>query len=293
MRSLCRSLIVLVLLFGVNILLAEQFTVPEKTGTCTAADANSAIEFSTSEQIITNRNEDLYIGIKTVLDLYRNNQKNQLALVDVRPAEEYAQFRIPNTVNLQLHQLKYKKYLKSKTLVLVNSGKHYRDIEATTASLRLQGYKNVYVLEGGIRKWYTEANLLDGQVSKAKQLNLISVKDFLSEASHGPWVVFDLDEQKTFKTTVNGQIINLPFDSLFELNLASKINEHEHKSMSRYLFVSNDKNIYQNIVPTINKKGINNYHILSQTTDYIKVFQKKNRNANLARKNVIKGCVFK
>ena len=293
MKCFNSILILIVCLFSSIEITAEQFIVPPKLGSCTLADAKSVRNFNLHDYIPSLRNEDLYIGVKTVLDLYNNNQKNQLALVDVREAEEYEKYRIPNTLNIQAHLLKYKSYLKSKTLVLVNSGKQYKELESTVAELRLQGYKNVSILDGGLRKWHKEANRFDGKASAAKYLNTISVKEFLAESSHGPWLVFDLNKKETFKAKINGKVVHLPYDAVFALNLSSKLNEVDDLGLTRILFTSNDKELFAKLVPILDEKGISNYHILSEITDYIQVFNQETRKASIAKDRVIKGCAFK
>lgn len=272
---------------------AELFTVPEKVGVCTQAENDSVVNYSNIETYFSTRDEDLYTGVKTVLDLYNNNQKNQLALVDVRPEEEYENFRIPNTINIQAHLLKYKSYLKTKNLVLVNSGKQYKALESTVLDLRLRGFEKITILDGGLRKWKSEANRLDGKSSAAKFLNTMSVKEFLSESSHGPWIVFDLNKQNIFNNEISGNVIHLPYDGLFSLNLNSKLNEIDDLGLTRILFTSNDKEIYSKLVPILEEKGISNYHILSEITDYIKVFNQKTRMASTAKNRVTKACTFK
>lgn len=289
-KALFLLVVACVLLLGSNSFALESTNTLENQ-VCTADDA--IIADAIKENLPSVRSEGLYVGINTVLELYKNNQKNQLALVDVRSLAEYEVYRIPSSLHIPLHQLKYKAYLKNKIVVLVNSGREYKDIEGVVASLRLLGFKSVSILEGGMRKWYQEANILDGQAGEAQHLNLISVKEFLAEANHGPWLVFDIDKEPSFKTKVNGEVIHLPYDSVFGLNVSSKLNEREFLPLTRLLFVSNDKDIYNKIVPLMKQKGMTNYYILSEITDYIKVYQQNTLLATYAKNKLETGCDFR
>jgi len=243
--------------------------------------------FSTLENSQTARQATRYSDIATVQSDYL---ANKILLLDVRDKSEYEEFRIPRAVHVPLHQLKYKSYLKKKSLVLVGSGKQYKTLEQTFSDLQEEGFEDISILDGGIRAWFETMGLVDGKKSEARRLNLLSVKDFITEAQHGPWLIIDVDENKEFTHKVNGEVLHIPLNTSFKKNLLKQLDQKEINPMTRMLFVSNNRNIYKNIAPELSDLPLNNHYILSQVTDFIDIYKNKNLLAMSNRKKKISGC---
>ena len=65
----------------------------------------------------------LMISLEAVLQGLSSEQK--IVLVDVRGRKEFNRFRIPGSINIPLHFIKTKTFLRTKSLVLVNEGYCY------------------------------------------------------------------------------------------------------------------------------------------------------------------------
>jgi len=82
-----------------------------------------------------------------------------LLLVDVRPSESYNKYSLQGAVNIPLNEIlldKWKPYLNQNEMdvVFFSNGDLQAD-QAWVISTRL-GYKNLYVMQGGLNKWFTQ-----------------------------------------------------------------------------------------------------------------------------------------
>lgn len=101
-------------------------------------------------------------------------------LVDVRPAAEYSRYRVANSVNLPLHSLKTKAFLKDKTLMLVSRGIAEIDLERECQILKSQGYRPS-IVQGGIRGLQEARATFVGQYPGPLALGAISAAELFEE----------------------------------------------------------------------------------------------------------------
>ncbi len=236
---------------------------------------------------LSKRNRHLYISVEEALKAY---QKGKLTIVDVRPPEEYSQFRIPNSINLALHQLTHKTFLKSKALLLVNDGKSYQQLESVAETLENKGFHKVSLIDGGLIAWRDGTQLIDGKSGAVNSLRFMGAKDLVREANHGPWYVVNLGKQGDFTEKINGEIVDLELNSLLAKKLNASIASRAAK-LPRVLFVSDDQQVYTKLSDHIDQLDFSSYHILSQTTDYTPEFKKQSRLVYASRNRVSdKGC---
>jgi rhodanese-related sulfurtransferase len=98
------------------------------------------------------------ISPKEAYKLIKNNKKD-VVIIDVRtPSEVKADGKIPNSILVPLGNLgdnvdKLKKYKDKKIIVYCRSGNRSTSASRFLTSL---GFKEVYNLQGGIRKWKNE-----------------------------------------------------------------------------------------------------------------------------------------
>ena len=66
--------------------------------------------------------------------------RNEMLLVDIRPAAAFERLRIPGSLNVPLFAIKAKTFLKKYDLVLVDEGYRYAQIEEACRHLRRAGF---------------------------------------------------------------------------------------------------------------------------------------------------------
>lgn len=123
--------------------------------------------------------------------LQQSDEKQDFLLVDVRKKSDFEKLSIPGSINIPLFAVKTKTFLKSKSLVLVDEGYHYRKLERECENLRKLGFK-VWHLNGGLYLWSRNGGSLKGDVFAGKDLNRIPAPTFLEEKDYAHWVVIDI-----------------------------------------------------------------------------------------------------
>ena len=126
--------------------------------------------------------------------LYRLKQKHRVILVDIRSGEEFGSVGIPGAINLPLHFVKTKPFLKSRPLVLVHGGYPSRQTEAVCRELSAGGYR-VSILSGGLLAWQRSGGQLIGDLFFLQRYKHISALKFHQEKDRADQVVIDVSER--------------------------------------------------------------------------------------------------
>jgi len=109
-------------------------------------------------------------------------------LVDVRQTNQARSIPVTNinVVNIPLHMLKHKQYLKNKPLILTPIGAELRELITACGKLRQKGFKQTYVLTDGIQalQGVTKSKLLP-----ANKMGLISPKRLFIERFERDWQI--------------------------------------------------------------------------------------------------------
>ena len=131
--------------------------------------------------------------------------QKQAVLVDIRDPKEFANYRIPGSLNIKPQHIKSKPFLRNKQVILVDEGHSYASLEALCHDLREKGFKRVAVLDGGLNAWRREVGPLAGEIHAQKILNRISPSQFYREQGYSQWKLVDLEELEADKETQTKQ----------------------------------------------------------------------------------------
>jgi len=167
------------------------FALPAASSTCvTATEAPSHRQETTKEAAgkIRERNRSYGISVRSVLQRQRQNQK--LFLVDIRNRESYDKIRIPGSINLPLHAVKAKAFLKTHPIVLVHEGYGYRRMERECKVLRDSDF-NIRILNGGLNAWQPHGGSLEGDPFARNTLNKMPPQAFYLEKDLRGWMIID------------------------------------------------------------------------------------------------------
>jgi rhodanese-related sulfurtransferase len=127
-------------------------------------------------------------------------------LVDLRPAAQYQQAHIPQAMALTLSELTSKPYWRSKTVVLVGSGKDEDQLLRACSHLKQNGYAQVKVLRGGLAQWLLHQQPVLGSPSTQEQLIRISAEELWSEARHAHNLVLLAPQQHLLHADIKAAI---------------------------------------------------------------------------------------
>jgi len=227
----------------------------------------------------------LTVSVESVL--YKLKQKQNITLVDIRKPEEFEKVRIPGSINIPLHAVKTKNYLKLQPVVLVNNGYQYTLLEKECKNLNKKGFK-AKILKGGLNSWRKRKGPFAGDVFAQKELNRVSPRAFYQEKNYANQVVIDVSKTQTKESKkLIPCAIHIPFlDNPAELDIllsgvstegkkhlnlralsVSAVNKKTASKQKNNPFISilifnENGNGYEKVEKTIEKSGLNNVFYL-------------------------------
>ncbi len=164
-----------------------RFVVVTITLFCLAFFTEFAVSSNRQPALLLDKSEELVISPRVVMA-----QKDQNWLfVDVRRQKEFERFRVRGSLNIPIHELKNKTFLKTRNVVLVNARNHHLLLEAVI-QLHQTGFTNMKVLQGGLRGWQHQSGSLDGDFFSSRFLDELSPREFQLFKEFGNWQLFIL-----------------------------------------------------------------------------------------------------
>lgn len=151
------------------------------------------------------RHQECYLSAQRAEKLLINNQAT---FVDVRNSSAYKDYRIHQSINIPIHVLKTKQYLKRKKIVLVDDGSTYQHLEQACIDLRNDGFKQTYILSGGLSLWGSQHGSLYGNRLGQHALQDITSEELFVEKNYSHFYVLDVSAKQSSKSA------NIPKNNL-------------------------------------------------------------------------------
>ena len=132
-------------------------------------------------------------------------------LVDVRPADAFDRVRIPGSLNIPLHAIRSKGFLKTASLVLVNEGFLLRPLAKACERLRSDGF-SVSILSGGLRAWHQAGGPLEGEPAAAVEFSQVSPRKVFQEKNSAFHLVVNVSAVRSRSSEEHfPQAVHVPF----------------------------------------------------------------------------------
>ena len=132
-------------------------------------------------------------GRDRLLYLHNKQQLEGRLIIDVRPAASYDLGRIPGSINLPLHTLPTKSFLKQQPILLVGDGRHFMALEQMATRLKKELAAVTLILDGSLHLWQQVYGGVDGVVPQEQ--GELEVADFFAERDWGAWLLLDASQQ--------------------------------------------------------------------------------------------------
>lgn len=144
------------------------------------------------------------VSVEKVLRKHRNDW---IFLVDVRPENAYEAVRIPGSLNIPLHAVKTRPFLKTKPIVLVNDGYANLLLETECRRLKKKGFTAAF-LKGGLNAWQYKKGPLEGDLLAARAFSTVSARTYYQEKATKNTIVIDIStvQGDTTRTLMPGAI---------------------------------------------------------------------------------------
>lgn len=125
--------------------------------------------------------------------IYSDWKQVKTLLIDVREPDHFDRNKVPGSINLPLYMLKYKENLKNRNIVLINKGARLHALEKSCVELKSKGFKQVSVVEGGVKSWTDAGYSMTGDKLSVDGFSDLSPSKFVSAITERVWVFVDLD----------------------------------------------------------------------------------------------------
>ena len=201
---------------------AVDYRVQVKTSSQIQPDIEFAVQGVVTAAPLTriDRNWTLYLWTDEAEKIVK--EPRRATWVDVRRAEAHARSRIPDSLQMPLHAVKTKGFLKDRSVVLVDEGHGSRALEAECRRLRENGFAQVSILYGGMNAWRRLGGTADGsgafdadRVFPAAMHDIAYSTDWLVVAAEGDApagldesiaISFDASKSEEFVSALNAEI---------------------------------------------------------------------------------------
>lgn len=198
----------------------------------------------------------------SLFELDKLRAEKDFNLVDVRSPSEYDRYRIADSINIPLHIVKTKEFLKSTSVVLVGEGRSTTELEKLCGELKQVGFARMAVLDGGLLAWYVSKRGLEGDAIAQSKLNLMSAEELFAEHAMSGWSVIDASPQGKYKdmrpwlpANVTAISIKSKGDPIARIS-AAILKQRKSNPQNKLLLVADDNSAYERIDARLRKSGV-------------------------------------
>lgn len=238
---------------------ASPASLPELKCPLPVSAAGSSVTASTTASFKPrNRDRSCFV---TIAEAEKQRLKKDVRFVDVRSLAEFEQYRIAESINIPLHLVKTKNFLKNAPVVLVNDGRSTAEIEQLCQELRQEGFRQVTVLEGGLNAWRASARPLAGDTIALARLNRMSPQELSVERLYNDWLVLDVSTPGKFKDLrqwmpANVVVVSTKAGTDLAVSMRALIAKHRKSNpQGRVLLVADDNLAYERLDARLQKAG--------------------------------------
>lgn len=186
------------------------------------------------------------VSARAVCNRLKHGRK--VMLVDIRQAAEFEKVRIPGAINIPLHAVKTKAFLKSRPFVLVNEGVAARAMKKECEKLKKLNFKPSF-LDGGIIAWQKCGGRLEGDLLRLKAYRFISPRTFAQEKDRGDIQIIDLSEKQS---DMSRQLVPRPIH-ISGMNGLARMAEKKGSANTIFVFLNHTDIHYRMIERIMNK----------------------------------------
>ena len=120
----------------------------------------------------------------TMASIKQSLKDSSVIVVDTRLSDSYAQFHVPNSLQLSARDLRFKSTLRGQSLILIGDGKNEREIYSACAQLKAAGFQSVKVLSGGMTSYVASGLTVLGKPPALVELARIDAAQLWAEGQY-------------------------------------------------------------------------------------------------------------
>jgi rhodanese-related sulfurtransferase len=189
-------------------------------------------------------------------------QKQEVHLIDVRPANLYEKLRIPGSMNVPIHFISTKPFLKPSLIILVHSGISQKVLAAACEALNRSGFR-IKFLAGGLAAWYREGGKLEGDLFVAEDLLWISPELFYQDKDVDPVLVIDASPgERKRAEDILPFAVSVPFENSAHQwieTVLKKVADHRAGPSLRIYILTEAGGNYERMMPLLASNGLKQF----------------------------------
>lgn len=184
--------------------------------------------------------------------------RDNVSFVDVRSPEEYARYHITGSINVPLHMVRTKEFLKTTSVLLVNDGRCTTQLENTCRELRQSGFRNVSVLDGGLFGWHASQKPLEGDLIELSRLGRMTAEELFEVRALANWTVIEIavpGKNGDIRSWLPANVITISPGSISTVS-STVLQLRKKNSQVKILLIADGDDTYQRIDAQLKKSGI-------------------------------------
>jgi rhodanese-related sulfurtransferase len=196
--------------------------------------------------------------------LCKLKQNHHITLVDVRSPEDFERLHIPGSLNISLHAVKTKDFLKSDSVVLIHEGFQYSLLATECRQLSDMGFK-VHILDGGLPAWERSGKRLAGDLFALDKMKIVSPHDLIQEIDYENILVIDVSlvKSKIFRQwTPHSKHLPVSSDSVeWVRRLCRHIKNYKNQPFFTILVCNETGDGYHDLDKLLTNAGVNAFFL--------------------------------
>ncbi len=250
---------------------AGNFTTHKTNETCTKISTIPEALFTRKPQ-----QHEPSFAISPDAVFYKLKQKRKITLIDVRNPEDFVLLHIPGSINIPLHAVKTKIFLKSFPVGLSNEGFHYSPLQSECRQLTDLGFK-AFILDGGLPAWKRTGNRLVGDLFALEDMKTVTPRVFLQEKDYENTLVVDISP---VQTEISRQL--MPYSRHIPVSanpgewvrkLSRIITDHKNQSFLSVVVFNETGDGYSSVSKILAGAGANSFYLQGGVAGYKKYLE--------------------
>jgi rhodanese-related sulfurtransferase len=214
---------------------------------------------------------DTSFAIPVKSALYKLKQNQSVTLIDIGSGQDFERLRIPGSMNIPLHFIKTKPFLKGSPIVIINKGFGYSRLISECRHLKALGF-NISILDGGLPTWHQKGGFLVGDLLALNDMKTISPREFFPESRFQNVLLIDVSPDRTTESIrILPHAIHLPnlIDSPSSQNsLQVMIKARRNQTFQSVLVVNSTGEGYAEVKRMLDRKRINAFYLQGGLSAY-------------------------
>ena len=234
---------------------------------------------SSKQQILIDvpiKQYDASFAVTPKVVFYKLKYKKGITLIDIRSPQDFKRLRIPASINIPLHFIKSKTFLKSTPVVLVHEGFGYSRLISECRRLKALGFE-ISILDGGLPAWHHKGGWLVGDLLALNDMRDISPREFLPESSYRDIFLIDVSPKQTAESIrILPHAVHMPdliHSSFLQNSMWQIIEARRSRLFQSILVFSNTGEDYAAIKQMMEREKIDAYYLQDGLTAHQKYLE--------------------